>query len=109
MTDTTAGDPDGRTQAAEISEHEQYRLLADERRRVAADVLADQSSPLTLWELAAAISDREAGRRSEPQRRLEVRLHHVHLPMMADVGVIDYDSEANRIEPRPSRLGALTR
>ncbi|WP_232700499.1 DUF7344 domain-containing protein [Halobacterium wangiae] len=109
MTNTTAGDPEKPPAAAELSEHDQYRLLANERRRVTVDVLADQSSPLTLGELATAVDARENDLGSERQRVLEVRLHHVHLPMLADAGVLDYDPETNRVEPRASRLEALTR
>lgn len=105
MTETTTGDR--QTQAAEISEHEQYRLLGDERRRTAANVLAEQSSSLTLSELATELAARETAAENVSQRTLEVRLHHVHLPLMDDVGVLDYDSEANHVDPRQPILDAL--
>jgi|AntRauMinimDraft_4_1070384.scaffolds.fasta_scaffold00185_4 hypothetical protein len=108
MTDTTAGDPDGQSRSVTLSDQERYRLLSDERRRHAADVLADRSSAMSLRELATAISARERGHGGESEHTLEVRLHHVHLPMMADAGVLTYDVDANRVEPRPARLEALT-
>ena len=108
MTETRAGDRRQQTTAAEISEREQCRLLADERRRTIVAALAEQSSPVTLGELATTLGARETSRGNrDSHRTLEVRLHHVHLPLMADVGVIDYDPGENRVEPRQSRLEQL--
>lgn len=110
MTETTAGDRQQRTAGGEVSERERYRLLADERRRVVADVLAEQSSPVTLGELATALEARDASRTEgvESPRTLEIQLHHVHLPMMDEAGVVDYDPGANRVEARQSKLDRLT-
>lgn len=108
MTETTAGDRRQQT-TAELSERERCRLLADERRRVLVGVLAEQSSPVTLSEVATTLGARLKRRHGETDahRTLEVRLHHVHLPLLADVGVVDYDPAENRVEPRQSRLGEL--
>lgn len=108
MTETRAGDRQQQT-TAEISEPERCRLLADERRRTALTVLAERSSAVTLTALATALGARESGRIDEQDshQMLEIRLHHVHLPLMDDVGVVDYDHEEHRVEPRQSRLEQL--
>ena len=109
MTETRAGDRRQQT-TVEISERDQCRLLADERRRTIVTVLAEQSSPVSLTELATTLGARETSRGGQDSHRtLEIRLHHVHLPLMADAGVIDYDPEDNRVEPRQSRLEQLLR
>lgn len=108
MTETKTGDRRQQT-TVEISERDRCRLLADERRRTLVTVLAERSSPVTLTELATTLGARERSLRGDQDshRTLEVRLHHVHLPLMADAGVIDYDPGENRVEPRQSRLEQL--
>lgn len=71
------------------------------------DVLAGQESPIELAELAAGIAARERGADAideEIVSRVARSLHHVHLPVIAQFGVIDYAPDANRIESCPSRF-----
>lgn len=110
MTETT-GDRRQQPTREKRSERDRYRLLADERRRVVADVLAEESSAVTLGELTAAVEARETGGTGsvDAERALEIQLHHVHLPLLDEAGVLDYDPDANRVEPRPSALDWLRR
>lgn len=84
-------DPQGRT--ADLTETEQYRLLTEEQRRLALEVLADRDGgPIELADLAAAIAERERGAADEAAvERVAVTLHHNHLPRMDALGVLDYD------------------
>lgn len=85
----------------EISESDRYRLLANERRRVVIEVLADRTAPIELKELATDVATVEAENtspRDDAIERVAIELHHNHLAMMTDVGAIEYDPSSSRIE-----------
>lgn len=104
MTETTQTEH-AREQVAtvELAESERYRLLADEQRQVVLAVLAERTAPLALPELVTEVKERETtgmGVESDAREKIRIALHHMHLPMMDDMGVVDYDPETQRIEPR---------
>jgi len=74
------------------------RLAADERRWVVLQTLYGRAPPIALDTLAEAVA---AAERDEPSdeavETVAVSLHHHHLPLMADLGVLDYDGEENRV------------
>lgn len=84
---------------AGLTESERHRLLSKERRRLALDVLADKSHSVELAELVDEIAGREYGSDvdEETRQRIRISLHHVHLPQMAELGVISYDGESTTI------------
>ncbi|WP_277555249.1 DUF7344 domain-containing protein [Halobaculum limi] len=84
---------------ANLDESARHRLLSAARRRHALDVFEIRSNPVTLRALAAAIAAREdVDPADEAERRsIAIALHHVHLPMLADYGVVEYDSEEKTI------------
>lgn len=87
-----------------LTDSESYRLLSADRRRTTLEVVAELSDPVELETLAQAVAAREtdAGATSADHvERVAVALHHVHLPTMAELDVVDYDPDASRI--RPSR------
>lgn len=69
--------------------------LADPRRRAVLSVLADRDTPLSRAELAREVLARDPDLDEEEVR---VSLHHVHLPKLADAGVITYDASARVAE-----------
>lgn len=86
----------------EISENERHRLLADPHRRTVLAVVTAYSEATTttsLGELASDVDRRERSHGDDgmPGEDLLVRLHHVHLPMLDEAGVVDYDPETKRI------------
>jgi hypothetical protein len=84
-----------------LSESDRHRVLSVERRRIALDVLAEQRSPLGLWELAEAVAERESERGEvddDDVEQVAITLHHNHLPGMAELGVVDYDPCSKRVE-----------
>lgn len=103
LTTTATVDDLERVSATDISETERFRLLADDRRRVVLDELADrrdETDVTSLGELASAVDRaerRRVGTDEAPGRHLLVELHHVHLPLMDDLGLVDYEAEAKRI------------
>ena len=87
--------------AVELTESARHRLLAARQRRVVLELLADRTTAVGLEELAASVAERETPGQtatSTETQRVMTGLHHVHLPMLDDVGVVDYDPAANRVE-----------
>jgi hypothetical protein len=84
---------------------DRHKLLTAERRRVALDILTERAAPVELEDLAAAIArETDDGAVDEGVvERVAVDLHHVHLPMLNEFAVIDYDPEATRVESCPPR------
>jgi len=76
-------------------------MLANERRRSVLSVLDDQETPVTLGTIAREVADHEATLASpdtDDVRKVQVSLHHVHLPKMTAFGVLEYDATTRRIE-----------
>ena len=86
-----------------------YEMLADERRRRTLAVLAGASLPMDVRTLARRVAAEGDGRTAEttgePVDRVHVSLYHVHLPKLADLGVVDYktggpvEAVAEDVEP----------
>jgi hypothetical protein len=83
-----------------LTDSEYSQLMSTDRRRTTLEVLPELSNPVELETLAEAVAVREtdADSLSEDQiKQVAVTLHHVHLPKMAELDVIDYDPAASRI------------
>ncbi|MFC4551174.1 MULTISPECIES: DUF7344 domain-containing protein [Halorussus] len=79
-----------------------FEALADSRRRHVLSILLDRPTPLDVETLARAVAAREAvATAADPPddvvRRVQVSLHHVHLPKLADTGVVEYDYERGAV------------
>lgn len=82
-----------------------FGVLANNRRRIILSVLknrreshSNQSSFLTVEELAEAVAEREHERSTsectdEDITRIVLSLQHCHLPKLADMGLIVYDRD----------------
>lgn len=84
---------------------ERLRVLADRRRRELLGELRGGSDETAAID---AVVDRlhsarpvAAGERDAARERLAIELHHVHLPKLAAVGVVAYDTDRGTIEYRP--------
>jgi|AntDeeMinimDraft_5_1070356.scaffolds.fasta_scaffold54963_2 hypothetical protein len=85
---------------ADLTETERHRLLSDERRRLVLDVLAERPATVPLSEVAAEVAAREDGcdaSDDDDVRRIEVALHHTHLPKMEELGVLSYRPETHHV------------
>lgn len=98
--------PDEQTSSEEL-----HRLLASDRRRCLLSYLSTEASdPVSRDELIDVIAERE---RPDPgpathRVRVTIDLHHVHLPKLADAGVIEYDPVAETVSYKGSdRLESL--
>lgn len=68
--------------------------LADERRRRILSVLAVREEPLTREALARAVIAREQTQKSRgDEDDVRLSLAHVHLPKLADAGIVMYDPD----------------
>lgn len=72
-----------------------FEALADDHRRRLCAYLADQNGTVDFADVCSTLCERSQCSR----RTLEIELHHVHLPLLADADIIDYSREADRIEP----------
>lgn len=75
--------------------------LADTQRRIILAALAGQDGPLSRNELAHEVLTRNPD--GDPQSDMEtflVSLHHVHLPKLADAGLIEYDADTKTVTYR---------
>lgn len=101
MSYSSTDTPDGRAGTAEPTETERHRLLASERRRAVLDVLTTLATPVDLEVLVESVTAYEARAEAptdERTGRVAISLHHQHLPMMSEVGVLEYDPSTNRVE-----------
>lgn len=91
----------------ELSASEWHRLLAVERRRLVLDLLADETTPPDLETIAREMVAHESASGTTDEETIEqvkISLHHSHLPVLAELGVIDYDPGTHRIDPDTERL-----
>lgn len=93
------------------SEHV-YEALAHPRRRYLCRVLLDDTTR-TLPDLATEIAAREDGvdehAVTEARRqRVYVSLYHVHVPKLADEGVVAFDDIAETVTPAENADRVLT-
>lgn len=89
--------------SGDLTEDECYRLLESRRRRVVLLVLAGQQESLSVGELSRKVAEAESDdvtpASEETVEDIRIELHHVHLPLLADHGVVEYDWTTRRVEP----------
>jgi len=83
-------------------------LLARPSRRAILSVVADHDGRLSLTDLAAELRLRDDVQPGD-DRRLQIALHHVDLPKLAAIGVIEYDPDARTVTPTPRLAACLDR
>lgn len=114
MRDTTEGHDHPPEQDAEsdrapgLADDDLYRALAATERRRVLYVL-QESGEQTVGQLATLLAGWEAStsgrmRDSRDHDRIAIELVHVHLPMLADLGLLTFHQEADRV--RPVEIGA---
>ena len=85
-----------------------YKLLADHRRRVLLQCLRNTDASLSV---SALVTELIQGDGREPSGRdveTEIAVHHIHLPKLADAGVIEYDQSAQQAAySAPPQVDAL--
>lgn len=85
----------------DMTKSKRHRVLASKRRRETLGALAGISTPVTIEDLADVMVSRngpEASPNRETRRNIEIELHHIHLPLMTAMGVLEYDPDAGRVD-----------
>jgi len=101
MSQTSSEQAGESNQVVELSASTRHRLLAAQQRRIVLELLADRTAPVDLEDLASSVAERTADgptATSTDTRQTVTNLHHAHLPMLDDAGVVDYAPEENRVE-----------
>lgn len=83
-----------------LTESEYHNLLAAERRRTVLDILATSPASVDLEQLATAVAARENDVNVTDESAVDLvtlDLHHIHLPKMDALEVIDYDPTTTRV------------
>lgn len=76
-----------------VSRDAALRLLGNETRREIIRVLKkSEEEAKTIDGLAAAIA------RGSERQDVAIRLHHVHIPMLAESNLIEYNPKSGRVE-----------
>ena len=93
---------DRKTNDRELSTDEIYHLLQNRRRRAVLNYLRTNDTEATIDELAEYIAAAENGistknLSSQQRKRVYVSLYQIHLPMMDDAGVVNYDSDRGTV------------
>lgn len=104
MCQTTKRDSETYAGTESLTDGEYHRLMAVRRRRTTLAVLAELSVPVDLDDLAAAVGKREMDMAELDETLIDqiaTELHHIHLPKMDSLGVIDYDHDTNRVVSGP--------
>lgn len=108
MTQSHNDSANGRS--VELAAIDRHELLESERRRHVVDVLADRPADVELEELARAVAARTGGDDDldpDAVERIATTLHHVHLPAMDDLDVLEYDPHSHRIVPDEHAIDKL--
>jgi len=88
---------------ATLSEADVHSVLSSPRRRETLRHLVTVTDAVTVRELADAIAAAESGYDPAPRRVREavyVSLHQTHLPVLDELGIVTYDRDGHRVEPR---------
>ena len=82
-----------------------FELLSDRHRRTLCRyVMEVDRTVFSVDELATALAE---GDPSVDRERLEVELVHVHLPTLADRGVLEYDARSATVRLDDERFASL--
>ena len=85
-----------------------YRLLADHRRRVLLQYLRDTEAPMPISVLVTELTQGDEHVSPDEVTETEIALHHIHLPKLADTGIIEYDqSTQHATYTAPPQVDAL--
>ena len=82
-----------------------FELLSDRHRRTLCRYVTEADRTVfSVGELATELAE---GEPSIDRERLEVELAHVHLPMLADRGVLEYDSRSGAVRLDDERFASI--
>lgn len=79
-----------------------FKILSNQRRRQVLDCLQEYRNPMALSDLADEVAVREYETRiteipAEKVKEIYISLYHVHIPKMADAGLVEYDQDTDLV------------
>ncbi|MFC4358830.1 hypothetical protein ACFO0N_12845 [Halobium salinum] len=84
------------------------QVLSDPRRQRTLDALdASDAGRVGLETLAGAVAAREFDDDSGHADRVANALHHVHLPKLEELDLLDYDRATREVTPNDCRIATL--
>lgn len=88
---------------------EMFDVLSDRRRRYVLYALRDADSAVEMDDIVSFVVDRERIDTDGHRSQVRTALHHVHLPKLADVGAVEYDTGRETCTPLelPERVASL--
>lgn len=84
-----------------------YELMADAKRRAVVSVLDPDEPPVSLADLARQVAAHETEGTIDgecelpPLQHVHLSLYHVHVPKLADAGVVSFDTDRNTVTAGP--------
>ncbi|WP_266074822.1 DUF7344 domain-containing protein [Haladaptatus caseinilyticus] len=79
-----------------------YDLLKHPHRRAVIAQLEGRESSTTISKLCdeLLVTEYNGEATERDRRRIELELYHIHLPMLADHGVVEFDTETDVVAPK---------
>jgi len=82
---------------------EVYGALANDRRRMMLSILTDRTTAVDVATLSRTVAAREIGMQvdhvdEEIVEQVRTSMYHVHLPKLANAGIIQHDEEQQTVE-----------
>lgn len=80
-----------------------FAVLSSKRRRLVLEHLLGRPSPVAVPELVDRVVTAELNGHERPgelRERVVVSLHHVHLPKLANSGLVEFDPEREEVTIR---------
>jgi hypothetical protein len=84
-----------------------FKLLSHHRRRVTVQYLATRVGTTAVSDVADQIALLEGEHTRDRYERICTSLVHVHLPVLADAGAIEYDHDREVVELRDQATNML--
>lgn len=97
---TTTDESSTRSIDAENAVSAVFRLLSHHRRRVTIEYLATQAGTTAVSDVADQIALLEGEHTRDRYERICTSLVHMHLPMLAEAGAIEYDPDREVVKLR---------
>ena len=84
-----------------------FSALASDQRRALVQYLTEAGDRTTVAEVVDHLLDGDRGSARDERTRLITKLHHVHLPKLDAVGVVEFDPERRTVEKGPALDAAV--
>ena len=85
-----------------------YWVLADHRRRALLQCLRNTEDPVSVSALVTELTQGDQQVTPDEITNTEIALHHIHLPTLADTGIIEYDQSTQQaVYTAPPQVDAL--